>query len=101
MDALEVSQHDSAASCWLVIHGKVYDVTDYLADHPGGAAMLLKCAGRVSLCGLAQPDRSTADQQDATSEYAKVHALSMVEDVLPEGESPGPPARRHGRCHCH
>ncbi|KAJ8899247.1 hypothetical protein K2173_012835 [Erythroxylum novogranatense] len=34
----EVSEHNHHKDCWLVIEGKVsvYDVTSYLADHPGG-----------------------------------------------------------------
>ena len=32
-------------SCWLAICGKVYDVTDFLKTHPGGAETLLQCAG--------------------------------------------------------
>lgn len=44
----EIAQHKSADSCWLVIHGKVYDVTTFLDKHPGGRAILLKQAGAVS-----------------------------------------------------
>lgn len=49
MDAREVWKNDSAASCWVVIHGKVYDVTNYLSDHPGGPSVLLKWAGKVCM----------------------------------------------------
>jgi hypothetical protein len=31
----EVGKHNSAHDCWLVIHGYVYDVTSFLASHPG------------------------------------------------------------------
>lgn len=44
----EIAQHKTADSCWLVIHGKVYDVTTFLDKHPGGRAILLKQAGAVS-----------------------------------------------------
>lgn len=39
----EVSAHGSASDCWLVISGKVYDVTDWIASHPGGNAILEGC----------------------------------------------------------
>ncbi|XP_072970545.1 cytochrome b5-like [Typha angustifolia] len=40
----EVSLHISKEDCWLIIHGKVYDVTNFLGDHPGGPEVLLQAA---------------------------------------------------------
>ncbi|KAI0242515.1 hypothetical protein L0F63_001285 [Massospora cicadina] len=31
----ELAQHNSAASCWIAVRGKVYDVTFFLERHPG------------------------------------------------------------------
>ncbi|KAG4377570.1 hypothetical protein AAZX31_18G142200 [Glycine max] len=42
----EVSQHNNAKDCWLVIHGKVYNVTKFLEDHPGGDEVLLSSTGK-------------------------------------------------------
>ncbi|KAK8565204.1 hypothetical protein V6N12_058776 [Hibiscus sabdariffa] len=42
----EVSQHNHAKDCWLVIEGKVYNVTEFLEDHPGGDEVLLKATGK-------------------------------------------------------
>jgi len=39
----EVSIHNSTGDCWLVIHGKIYDVTDFIPSHPGGNAILQGC----------------------------------------------------------
>jgi hypothetical protein len=33
-------------SCWVIIKGEVYDVTNFLDHHPGGAAIILKYAGK-------------------------------------------------------
>ncbi|KAH7313773.1 cytochrome b2 [Stachybotrys elegans] len=62
----EVARHCSKESCWVVIHGKVWDVTDFMAEHPGGAGVILRCAGR-----------------DATEAYDQVHAASLVDETLP------------------
>ncbi|UNI15607.1 Cytochrome-b5 reductase [Purpureocillium takamizusanense] len=43
--AKEVAEHKSPQDAWLAIHGKVYDVTKYLNDHPGGAEVLAEAAG--------------------------------------------------------
>lgn len=32
----EVAKHATKEDCWLMIKGKVYDVTGWGADHPGG-----------------------------------------------------------------
>ncbi|KAL8172290.1 hypothetical protein V2J09_024094, partial [Rumex salicifolius] len=42
----EVSQHNNPKDCWLIIHGKVYDVTKFLEEHPGGDEILLTATGK-------------------------------------------------------
>lgn len=41
----EIKKHSNVKSCWIVIHGSVYDLTKYLKDHPGGPNVLLEYAG--------------------------------------------------------
>ncbi|GAU95867.1 hypothetical protein RvY_07407-1 [Ramazzottius varieornatus] len=41
----EVSMHSHYSSCWITIRNKIYDITDYLAEHPGGAEIILEFAG--------------------------------------------------------
>lgn len=43
----EICKHGDRQSCWIVIEDNVYDVTDFLDSHPGGAAAILRYAGRV------------------------------------------------------
>ena len=45
---LEVSKHNSQSSCWVVIGGRVFDVTSFVNDHPGGPEILLQRAGAWS-----------------------------------------------------
>ncbi|XP_076322461.1 cytochrome b5-like [Tachypleus tridentatus] len=42
----DVSQHCSLNDCWLIICDKVYDVTDFMRQHPGGEEIILEYAGR-------------------------------------------------------
>ena len=50
----EVAAHDREDDCYLIIGNertggaKVYDVTKYLEDHPGGDAVLLELAGKYA-----------------------------------------------------
>lgn len=41
----ELAKHNSSRSCWLLISGKIYDVTTFLTQHPGGAREILKNCG--------------------------------------------------------
>ena len=41
----EVRQHTSPGDLWLVIDHKVYDVSQWMDEHPGGDAVLLQAAG--------------------------------------------------------
>ncbi|KAF6258879.1 cytochrome b5-like heme/steroid binding domain-containing protein [Scenedesmus sp. NREL 46B-D3] len=44
----ECKKHTSDKDCWLVVHGKVYNVTDFLEEHPGGYDIILTSAGKDS-----------------------------------------------------
>ena len=41
-----MAEHDKREDVWMSIHGKVYNVTKYLEDHPGGEEVLLDRAGK-------------------------------------------------------
>ncbi|XP_057430029.1 cytochrome b5-like [Lotus japonicus] len=42
----QVAQHKSNKDCWVVINGRVLDVTKFLIEHPGGDDVLLEVAGK-------------------------------------------------------
>ncbi len=42
----KVKANASAASCWTVIKGNVYDLTKWIRSHPGGESAI------ISLCGV-------------------------------------------------
>ncbi|KAH0819724.1 hypothetical protein GEV33_003067 [Tenebrio molitor] len=42
----EVSWHDNPNDCWIIIYDRVYNITDFLDEHPGGGDILLEYAGR-------------------------------------------------------
>ncbi|GFG22436.1 NADH-cytochrome b5 reductase 1 [Aspergillus udagawae] len=41
----DVAGHKTRDDLWVIIHGKVYDITKYIRDHPGGADVLIDVAG--------------------------------------------------------
>ncbi|KAJ3000998.1 hypothetical protein HDV02_000067 [Globomyces sp. JEL0801] len=44
--AKQVEEHSLRNDCYMVIEGKVYDVTKFLEDHPGGEEVMIELAGR-------------------------------------------------------
>ena len=42
----EVEKHNSKESCWSVIRGKVYDLTNWIDKHPGGPDKILNICGK-------------------------------------------------------
>jgi len=45
INSADVAKHNTKNDCWVIINGRVYDVTAFLPDHPGGD-VLLEGAGR-------------------------------------------------------
>jgi cytochrome b involved in lipid metabolism len=61
----EVQQHASADDCWIVLQGKVYDITPYIPFHPGGKYQILRAKGK-----------------DATELFMKTHPWVNPEPLL-------------------
>jgi cytochrome b involved in lipid metabolism len=45
ISASELAKHTAEDDCWIAIHGKVYNVTNYLLDHPGGLDVMMDHSG--------------------------------------------------------
>src|ERR1700759_1882071 len=68
----EVSKHNSKDSCWVIIHGNAYDVTEFLPEHPGGQKIILKYAGK-----------------DATEEFDPIHPPDTLDKYLDRSKHKG------------
>jgi L-lactate dehydrogenase (cytochrome) len=73
LSGLEIAKHATRASCWVIISGHAYDVTTFLDEHPGGAAIILQYGGK-----------------DATEEYNPVHPEGTIEKSLSKEYHLGP-----------
>lgn len=46
IDSTEVGRHSTLQNCWMIISGKVYDITGFVASHPGGQPALAPYCGK-------------------------------------------------------
>lgn len=46
MTRAEVATHCTESDCWVVLEGRVFDVTEFLDYHPGSRGLILGFAGR-------------------------------------------------------
>jgi len=46
LTAAEVASHNTSKSCYVTVGTKVYDITDFLEDHPGGSDLILEYGGK-------------------------------------------------------
>jgi 4-hydroxysphinganine ceramide fatty acyl 2-hydroxylase len=44
--AAEVQKHNTEKSCYVTVGTKVYDITSFLDDHPGGGDLILEYGGK-------------------------------------------------------
>jgi cytochrome b involved in lipid metabolism len=44
--AAQVALHNSAASCYTIVRGSVYDLTEWIGRHPGGKSAILRMCGK-------------------------------------------------------
>ncbi|NXV16700.1 CYB5B protein, partial [Uria aalge] len=72
----EVGKRNSSREAWLVIHGRVYDVTRFLEEHPGGEEVLLEQAGKDATESFEDVGHST-DARDMLQQYyiGEVHPV--------------------------
>merc|ERR1719161_2456120 len=61
----EVAKHTTKASCWVILHENVLDVTTFLKDHPGGELAILTFGGK-----------------DATEEFDMIHPPDVIDKYL-------------------
>lgn len=58
-----LAEHNTEDDCWVAIHGKVYDLTDFAEEHPAGPESIFDLAGK-----------------DGTDAFEAVHSEKIMED---------------------
>jgi len=69
ISAEELAKHNTDSDCWVAVGDKVYDLTDFLNEHPAGPDSILELAGK-----------------DGTEAFDAIHTRGLLDDFDPEGE---------------
>ena len=77
--------HGDAETVWTVINGKVYDLTKFLDEHPGGRSILVENAGLDS----SQEFEDVGHSKDAREMLAD-YQIGRLEDDLKQGTDSSP-----------
>lgn len=64
----EVEEHAGDKDVWIVIHDRVYNVTKFLDEHPGGEEVLKDMAGKVATENFEDVGHST-DARELMKQY--------------------------------
>jgi len=72
----DVANHKSTSSCWVTHRGKVYDVTAFMPDHPGGDDLILDHAGTD--VESIMKDVSSHDHSDSAYEMLEEYVIGRL-----------------------
>lgn len=73
--ATEVGTHSTPDDCWTIIDGNVYDMTPFIARHPGGSAAIAGLCGRDGTAGF-RGQHGSASAPNAQLEPLKIGVLA-------------------------
>ncbi|CAJ1049618.1 cytochrome b5 [Xyrichtys novacula] len=81
----DIRIHNLSNDTWLIIHDKVYDITTFLEEHPGGEEVLLEQAGADATESFEDVGHST-DAREMLEQYY-IGELHMETENTNSGES--------------
>lgn len=65
ISAAELATHATPENCWMAIRGSVYDLTDYLPDHPSRPSIIEPWCGKEATNAYNTKTRGRAHTQAA------------------------------------
>jgi len=87
----DVAAHNTAKSCYITIGTKVYDITPFLDDHPGGADLILQYAAKDVKEAMEDPISHTHSESawEILDDYlVGFMATNKVIDAVMESDDP-------------
>jgi len=73
LTATEIARHNSISDCWMIINNKVYSLTSYFDQHPGGTSTILPYCGKDGTVGFDTKDKNRSHSQSAQNLLANYY----------------------------
>lgn len=83
----EVESHNNAMSCYITLGRNVYDVTDFVRDHPGGGDLILDHAGK-DVAGIMK-DEISHEHTEAAYEILMDYHIGFLSDASGKAKASG------------
>ncbi|KAI2587281.1 CYB5A isoform 6 [Pan troglodytes] len=78
----EIQKHNHSKSTWLILHHKVYDLTKFLEEHPGGEEVLREQAGGDATENFEDVGHSTdAREMSKTFIIGELHPETLITTI--------------------
>ena len=81
----DVQAHNTAANCWTIVGNNVYNLSGYIALHPGGSAAI------IALCGTNATSAFTAMHGSSSAAQNALSTLLIGNLVVPDSIIPSAP----------
>ena len=69
----DLKRHNNNSDCWIAVHSKIYDITNYLDSHPGGSSSLF--LPKQPRKELTYPSKSYSDMLEATPQQPTMKSM--------------------------
>ncbi|CAD7013647.1 cytochrome b5 [Ceratitis capitata] len=83
----EVSKHNTNKNTWLIIHNNVYDVSEFLNEHPGGEEVLIEQGGKEATESFEDVGHSS-DAREMMAKYKIGELVEAERTNVPEKSEP-------------
>ena len=76
LNLTEISKHNKQSDCWILVSGRVYNITSFFGSHPGGNATM------TATCGTDATDAYMTKDPNATSTSGGRNHSSSARNML-------------------
>lgn len=75
LNMAEIAKHNSQNDCWMLISGKVYNITSYFGKHPGGNATMDATCGKDATAAYMTKDPNATESGFGSAHSSRAKSL--------------------------